>query len=198
MSSLLVLNGAVEPDGFSAELTAAYTQHATTLTRVVRIDLRELQRTHKTMTLEPDLARASQAILDATHVTWIFPMWWSGAPALVKGFIDRVFVSGFAFRYRGRNQTAEQLLRGRSARLISSMDSPGFWYHLVQGRPLHKAFARGTLAFCGFAPVRTTLFYQARFMNARAHEKALQRVVLDAEADAARVLRAPNARPTEA
>jgi putative NADPH-quinone reductase len=203
MSSLLVLNGAVEPDGFSADLTAAYMQHASTFTRVTRIDLRELQfdpllrRAHKTMPLEPDLARASQAILDAKHVTWIFPMWWSGAPALVKGFIDRVFVSGFAFRYRGRNQTAEQLLRGRSARLISSMDSPGFWYHLVQGRPLHKSFARGTLGFCGFAPVQTTFFYEARFMNARGREKAMARITQDASKDADRVLRAVKALPRD-
>ena len=75
------------------------------------------------------------------------------------------------------------------------MDSPGFWYHLVQGRPLHKAFASGTLAFCGFAPVRTTLFYEARFMNASGREKAIARIVHDAGADADRVLRASKMLP---
>ena len=40
--------------------------------------------------LEPDLLSAQSDILWATHLTFVFPIWWGGIPALLKGFIDRI------------------------------------------------------------------------------------------------------------
>ena len=191
MDKLLILNGHPESDGFNADLTQAYAAAASSQARVERIDLRSLRfdlvARREGQQLEPDLEYASQALLDARHVTWIFPNWWAGPPALVKGFVDRVFRSGFAFRYRKRFEPPERLLTGRSARLITTMDSPNFWYHLVQGRPLHKSFVNATLGFVGFAPIATTLFYEVRLMNAADRERALARVGNDGQADAKRV-----------
>lgn len=187
---LLVLNGHPEPDGLCAELSAAYLASAQEHASVRSIALRDLRfdpvlrRHHATQPLEPDLAETVEALLAARHVTWIFPCWWSATPALVKGFVDRVFTAGFAFRYRARHQQPERLLRGRSGRVISSMDSPRLWYHLVQGRPLHRAFVRGTLDFVGFAPLACNLVYEARFLTpaqrARAVESVRQAAVRDA------------------
>jgi len=50
--------------------------------------------------LEPDLVQMQQDILWANHLVFVYPNWWATFPALLKGFIDRVFVSGFAFKYR--------------------------------------------------------------------------------------------------
>jgi putative NADPH-quinone reductase len=41
--------------------------------------------------LEPDLLEAIEKIKKADHIVWVFPMWWYGYPALMKGFIDRAF-----------------------------------------------------------------------------------------------------------
>ena len=38
-------------------------------------------------------------IKKADKLIFIYPVWWSGLPAILKGFIDRIFVSGFAFKY---------------------------------------------------------------------------------------------------
>ena len=204
---LLVLDGHPEPDGLCAELGAAYVAAAREHTNVRTIALRtlrfdpSLRREHAHQPLEPDLVESAEALLAARHVTWIFPCWWSATPALVKGFVDRVLTAGFAFRYRGRHQQPERLLAGRSGRVISSMDSPGFWYHLVQGRPLHKAFMRGTLDFVGFAPLSTNLVYEERFLTPARRARALRGVrdagVVDAlRANAAgRAGRAPQRLP---
>jgi NAD(P)H dehydrogenase (quinone) len=193
METVLVLNGHPEEDGLSADLTASYVEAAQAHAPVKRIDLRSLNfdpvLRRAGQPLEPDLEYASQALRDASHVTWIFPTWWTAAPALVKGFVDRVLRPGFAFRYRGRYEQPEALLAGRSGRLISTMDSPGFWYQLVQGRPLHKAFVRGTLGFVGFSPIATTLLYEVRFMDAAARVRALARVRNDGSADAQRLMK---------
>lgn len=69
-------------------------------------------------------------------------------PALLKGFIDRSFVPGFAFKYRRGNPLPAKLLGGRSARLITTMDAPPPWYYLVVGAPGHQAMKRATVHFC--------------------------------------------------
>jgi NAD(P)H dehydrogenase (quinone) len=47
--------------------------------------------------LEPDLLEAIEKIKKSDHIVWIFPMWWYGYPALMKGFIDRTFLPGITF-----------------------------------------------------------------------------------------------------
>jgi NAD(P)H dehydrogenase (quinone) len=50
--------------------------------------------------LEPDLFAAQAAISWAEHLVFVYPLWWGAMPALLKGFIDRVFLPGFAFKFR--------------------------------------------------------------------------------------------------
>ena len=47
------------------------------------------------------------------------------AAALVKGFVDRAFLPGFAFRYPPGGGYPEGLLRGRSARVVAGYDFVG-------------------------------------------------------------------------
>jgi NAD(P)H dehydrogenase (quinone) len=35
----------------------------------------------------------------ANVVTFIFPLWWGGMPAILKGYVDRVFTEGFAYTF---------------------------------------------------------------------------------------------------
>ncbi|MDR2286849.1 MAG: NAD(P)H-dependent oxidoreductase [Prevotellaceae bacterium] len=35
----------------------------------------------------------------ADHIIFVFPVWWGGMPAIMKGYIDRVFADGFAYEY---------------------------------------------------------------------------------------------------
>lgn len=193
MAKILILDGHPEPDGLIAELGHSYETAARRGAEVERINVRELsfelvlRRHHAERPLEPDLLRARAAIVRAQHVVWLFPDWWSGTPALLKGFCERVLTSGFAFRYRGRNEVPERLLGGRSARAIATMDSPGFWYRFVQGRPLHRSFMSHTLGFCGFSPLAMTTVHEARFMQSAERSAALLRVAKDAERDLRRL-----------
>jgi NAD(P)H dehydrogenase (quinone) len=54
----------------------------------------------------------------ADHITFIYPIWWTGMPAIMKGFIDRVFSYGFAYRYDGGIQKG--LLTGKQATVINT------------------------------------------------------------------------------
>ena len=49
--------------------------------------------------LEPDLLAAIDAIKACDHMVWVHPVWWGGLPALLKGFIDRMFLPSIMFDY---------------------------------------------------------------------------------------------------
>lgn len=145
--------------------------------------------------LEPDLERASHSILAADHLVFFFPMWWAGPPALLKGFIDRVFLPDFAFRYPPGSSIPEGLLRGRSARLVVTMDSPGWYYRFVRRRALHHAFSGGTLKFCGIGPVRETTVTSLHTLPAAKRERWLDRLEAQGLRDAERL--APKGAPRQ-
>ncbi|MBN9048807.1 MAG: NAD(P)H-dependent oxidoreductase [Rhizobiales bacterium] len=45
----------------------------------------------------PDLAREQARFLKADLVIWLFPIWWGGVPAILKGWFERVLAYGFAY-----------------------------------------------------------------------------------------------------
>ncbi|RBJ84270.1 flavodoxin family protein [Pseudomonas sp. MWU12-2534b] len=108
--------------------------------------------------LEEDLRQAQADILWAEHLTWVFPIWWGGIPALMKGFLDRVLLPGFAFKYRPGKAFPEQLLKGRTAHLMVTMDTPPWYFRWFYRMPGLQQMRRTTLAFCGIKPLRTLTF----------------------------------------
>ncbi|MEO7675045.1 MAG: NAD(P)H-dependent oxidoreductase, partial [Pyrinomonadaceae bacterium] len=74
--------------------------------------------------LEPDLLAAQESIKWADHLVWVYPIWWGTMPALLKGFLDRALLPGFAFKYRPNSRWWDKFLTGRSARMIVTMDAP--------------------------------------------------------------------------
>ena len=84
--------------------------------------------------LEPDLLEAQRQIHWAEHLVFVYPVWWGGVPALLKGFFDRVFLPGFAFRYRGV-RSWEKLLEGRTADLLVTLDTPPWYFRWIYGAP---------------------------------------------------------------
>jgi len=132
--------------------------------------------------LEPDLLRLRQAMERASLVCWVFPSWWAGPPAVLKGAIDRVLLPGWAYAYEG-GQLPTPLLKGRTARLLLTMDSPNFWYSLVHGRSVHRAFINATLKFVGFR-VKSTTLYSVRTTPRETLERKLEKIRRVAQRDA--------------
>jgi NAD(P)H dehydrogenase (quinone) len=61
-------------------------------------------------------------IKNASMVVFIYPVWWSGAPAMMKGYIDRVFSPGFAFDFKGKGMHPS--IKCKKAILINTMAMP--------------------------------------------------------------------------
>lgn len=137
--------------------------------------------------LEPDLVRAQEAIRAARHLVFVYPSWWGTYPALLKGFLDRALLPGFAFKMHPDRRGWDKLLAGRSARLVVTMDWPVWAFRWVQGAPGHRAMAKATLGFCGVDPVRITQLGSVATSTPTERAAFLARVRRDVAADTAKL-----------
>lgn len=108
--------------------------------------------------LEPDLVQARRLIVRANHLVFVYPVWWGTMPALLKGFLDRILAPGFAFVEREEGRGFEGLLHGKSAHLLTTMDTAPAVVKYLQRSPGHRAFVTRTLGFCGIRPVRIRMY----------------------------------------
>jgi NAD(P)H dehydrogenase (quinone) len=165
-NNILIINAHPDKDSFCGALADSYTTGATaTGASCKRINLKDLQfnpiLTHgykQESVLEPDLVDAQQKIVDADHLVFVYPNWWGTYPALLKGFLDRAFLPGFAFKYRKNSPWWDKLLKGKSARVLVTMDSPNWYYYFVNKSPGHNSMKTAILGFCGVSPVNITSF----------------------------------------
>jgi NAD(P)H dehydrogenase (quinone) len=163
---ILVILGHPSSNSFCGALAERYAQSALRAGHEVRqlwlgtMDFDPVLREgyQQVQPLEADLRQAQADILWAEQLTLVYPIWWGGVPALLKGFFDRVFLPGFAFKYREGKAFPEKLLRGRSAHLLVTMDTPPWYYRWVYRMPGLHQVRKTTLAFCGIEPRRTLTF----------------------------------------
>lgn len=126
--------------------------------------------------LEPDLERARDWLAWAEHLVFVYPTWWGTMPALLKGFLDRMIMPGFAFRFYGPGASEwEGLWAGKSAQLITTTDTPPPVYRWLFRAPGTHAMRNATLGFCGVKPVHALVFGPVRTSSAKKREQWLER-----------------------
>lgn len=164
--NIAVILGHPDTDSFCGAIARAYVSGARSAGATVReINLGELEFDpvlwhgyNRIQPLEPDLVAAQETIQWADVVVFAYPNWWGSIPALLKGFVDRTFLPGFAFKYRENSALWDRLLAGRSGRLLVTMDTPGWYYRWVFRQPGHQMMRRTILGFSGVKPVRHATF----------------------------------------
>ncbi len=140
---------------------------------------------------EPDLERLAASVLACDHLVIGFPLWWGAEPALVKGWLDRMIMPGFAFRYRRNQSFWDRLLAGRSADVVITMDTPPWYLSLVYGNPVGKRWRRQILGFCGIKPIRMLSFGPTRQGGAAKNLARWERTLTHAAQSAPGLRRAP-------
>lgn len=183
MKKILIINSHPDVKSFDAALAAAYKKGAIEAgaeTKEIHIGSLAFNPNlahgyQKRMDLEPDLLSSWEKIQWAEHIVWVHPVWWGGLPAIAKGFIDRLFLPGMTFRYRENSPFWDKLLTGKSARIIATMDTPGWYYRFIFGRPSINQLKRTVLGFCGIKPVGVTTFSPLRNSTAKAREQYLEK-----------------------
>lgn len=181
---ILIINGHPDPESYVRALALAYHKGAKSSTADVdMIHIADLDFTvnlqfgyRKRTDLEPDLIEAQRKLKWADHIVWVFPVWWGSYPAIMKGFLDRVLLPGFAFKKREGSLWWDKYFTGKTARIISTLDQPVWYYYLFNGWTSNIAMTRLTMNFIGVKKTRTTTIGPIRLSTDSFREKWLGKV----------------------
>ena len=129
--------------------------------------------------LEPDLVQFQKFVQWADHFVVIYPVWWVGMPAKMKGLFDRAWLPGSAFRYikikNGiRSIFWHRLYSGKTARIIMTSGTSPWLVRLLPGN-VNAQLKWGILWFAGFW-VHTTWFGPSENVPENRKTKWLKRV----------------------
>lgn len=104
------------------------------------------------MTADYDSSAVSSLIARlqaADGLILVFPQWWFNLPAILKGFIDRVFVPGVAFDHAADGgRLIPRLDHVRTFWAVTTTGSPWWIVHFYMGNPLKRLLKRGVATFC--------------------------------------------------
>jgi NAD(P)H dehydrogenase (quinone) len=100
----------------------------------------------------PDLVRYCEELQRADGLVIVHPNWWGQPPAVMKGWIDRVFRAGVAYRFQeGDNGEGVPigLLRAQTAVIFNTSNTPPEREMREFGDPLDRLWKKCVLEFCG-------------------------------------------------
>lgn len=152
------------PDSVSNQIAQAYGEAVADLGQEVLI--RDLYRqgfdpcltVEETVTLKsyaapPDVARERGLLAGTDVFAFVYPLWFNAPPAMLKGYVDRVFSTGFGFESDGRGGTSS-LLDGKRLISFSTSGAPDSWVSETGAvDTLTNAFDRHLAAVCGMSVV---------------------------------------------
>jgi NAD(P)H dehydrogenase (quinone) len=129
----------------------------------------------KPQKMEKDVLDVQKKIKWADHIVFVYPIWWGGAPAKFKGFIERVFLPGFAFKFERKSILPKRLLKGKSGRIFLVKGGTWLFYFGALASP-GMIMRRFLFNFTGISPVRVKSFYSANRVDRERSDKIFNKV----------------------
>ncbi len=135
---------------------------------------KDFEKLMKGQTLE-DVAQEQKLIKEADEIVMIYPVWWASMPAILKGYIDRVFSYGFA--YKKDEKGIIGLLASKQVTLINTHGAPFAYYQQIG---MHDAFNKtvdmGIFSFCGVKVRDHKYFGEVPSVDKETREKWLNEI----------------------
>jgi len=110
---------------------------------------------------DPALQPHIERLRWAEAMVFVYPTWWYGLPAMLKGWLDRVWAKDVAFTFDNARPAMKPLMSHiRKIAVVTTCGAPWWWSVLV-GQPGRKTITRGIRGLCGWR-CRTT--YMAHYL----------------------------------
>lgn len=125
-----------------------------------------------------DIAEQQADVLWANALIFVYPTWWFGLPAILKGWVDRIFQYGFAFENKGSE--TQGMLGGRKALILQTTGSDEKAHDDMQAHELiTKPFSEGTLGFCGITDVTHRVYFGIPLITQEEREAILDEIAAE-------------------
>jgi NAD(P)H dehydrogenase (quinone) len=111
-----------------------------------------------------DVRAYQEKILAADAMAFIFPIWWFGPPALLKGWFDRVLSRGFAYDF-GPAGLMPKLKVKKALVLATAGGMEKMYTDLGFTNAINKTLVNGTLQFCGIYNIKFRIFHDCLNCN---------------------------------
>ena len=98
-----------------------------------------------------DIKREQEYVSWADLLLFIYPIWWNEQPAILKGWIDRVFTHGFA--YKANQKGVEGLLKGKKAMVFTTSGAGELDMKKGPIQAIETCMIHSTLGFVGIEDV---------------------------------------------
>lgn len=122
-----------------------------------------------------DIKTEQDYITQADVKTFIYPIWWTGLPAILKGYVDRVFSYGFAYAYG--EEGVIRMLAGKKGLIINTHGHPKEYYDEIgMTEGLKITSDTGIFEFVGIEPVEHLLFGSVGSLDEEAYKGMLKEV----------------------
>lgn len=111
--------------------------------------------------LDAVVAAHCRELADAEGIVIVHPNWWGMPPAALKGWIDRVFRPGVAYRFvegDGGEGVPEGLLKARAALVLNTANTDPDRERDYFGDPLDRIWRQCIFALCGVENVHRRTF----------------------------------------
>jgi len=111
--------------------------------------------------IPPSIAQYCAQLSDADGIIVVHPNWWGQPPAIMKGWVDRVFRPGIAYEFEEGDKGEGSpigLLRARSAIVINTSNTPEERELAIFGDPLAAIWERCIFDLCGIKNIHRTMF----------------------------------------
>lgn len=181
--NVLIINGHPGKNSFNHALTDAFIKGANSTSATVKtLEVSDMNLSLNLTGFDKDkskadtIKQAQDMITWADHLVWVYPTWWATMPAMLKAFFEQVFDSGFAFKYKKSDKYVkwDKYLKGKTSQVISTMDSPPWYYRLFVGDPGYKTI-KDIMNFCGIKVKGRTYFGSVKVSTDDQRRKWLER-----------------------
>ncbi|GAA2055074.1 NAD(P)H-dependent oxidoreductase [Leifsonia soli] len=124
-----------------------------------------------------DVAAEHRRLDDATHLVLVFPVYWWSMPALLKGWIDRVFVNGWAFSIDPEHGIRRNLDRLTIHLIPIAGDDAGVYERHGYEQAMRTQIEHGFIDYCGSRRGTTAFVYDSEQDDAQSRERAVRKAL---------------------
>ena len=134
--------------------------------------------------ISDETKRHAEILKQAEALIFVYPTWWSGLPAQLKGWLERVFVLGVAFRFNNNGKIRPNLQNVRHIIGVSTYGSPWRYVKLINDngrRTLTRAIRMSTglrtrTMWCGIYALDTCTQHQREKFIVDTTQKIVKRL----------------------